>query len=41
MNFFFYMDQSFYMVKDLVNLGLLVAKLYLEINWIIVSVAYY
>ena len=32
MNFFFYMDQ------DLVNLGLLVANLYLEINWIMISV---
>ena len=32
MNFFFYMD------KDLVNLGLLVANLYLEINWIMISV---
>ena len=35
MNFFFYI------VKDLVNLGLLVAKLYLQINWIMISVVYF
>ena len=35
MNFFFYI------VKDLVNLGLLVAKLYFLINWIMISVVYF
>ena len=48
MNFFFYMDKLLftwikvtYMDKDLVNLGLLVANLYLEINYLKLKVTVY